>query len=100
MYVENIVDMSLQGTEICHVMSKKYMGWLNVQLKNLWEKFPNWRGFICNVYLFNFKVKVNLKFWQINLKHFCENFHIIGEIDGSHISIRAPIIGGEDYYYL
>lgn len=58
MNVENLVDTSLQkvGTEICHVMSMKYMGWWNVQLRNLWEKFPNWWGFICNVYLFNFKV--------------------------------------------
>jgi hypothetical protein len=29
---------------------------------------------------------------------FCETFHIIGKIDGSHISILATIIGGEDYY--
>ncbi len=37
MYVENIVDMSLQkvGIEICYVMFMKHMEWLNVQLKNL-----------------------------------------------------------------
>lgn len=79
MYVQNIVDMSLQkvGLEICYVMFMKYMEWLNVKYKNLWEKNSNlwiYNSSICNVYLFNFQVKVNLRFWQINFKYFLKLF--------------------------
>jgi hypothetical protein len=104
MYVQNIVDMSLQkvGLEICYVMFMKYMEWLNVKYKNLWEKNSNlwiYNSSICKCLFVQFPSESQFKILTNKFEVFCETFHIIGKIDGSHISILAPIIGGEDYYY-
>jgi hypothetical protein len=62
----------------------KFMNLQFVNLQCLFVQFPSEN---------QFKILTN-KF-QI----FFETFHIIVKIDGSHISILAPIIGGEEYYY-
>lgn len=62
----------------------KFMNLQFINLQCLYVQFPSES---------QFKILTN------KFETFCKTFHIIGEIDESHISILAPIIGGEDCYY-